>query len=365
MKRLFNLIALLIIAAGFFILIDPFIRQGQREHNAKQAVETFKLAAQDVKNENITDISSYAEEADGESSVPENSESSVPENSESSVDGNSWSSVPAKEQVSEGNKRDHYIELYKKLCEYNKIIFKSNQSELRDAFSYMTSSIRFTDFGLPCDTVGYITIEKMNVELPMYIGSSSANMAIGATIMDHTSMPIGGQNTNCVIAAHRMGGFFGDIELLQIGDLIRITNLWETLTYRVAKITVIDPYDTDKIKIIPGKDMITLLTCHPYWSNRTRYIVYCERTFENAEQHDVGKSTADSSADTAENIPQVSEGSALPDEKEEEVSVQLPDGEEFAGSQSVIELERVIRISGAVFAVILMIFCIAGLFRKQ
>ena len=110
---------------------------------------------------------------------------------------------------------------------------------------------------------------------------------------------------------------------------------------------------------------------------RTRYIVYCERTFENAEQHDVGKSTADSSADTAENIPQVSEGSALPDEKEEEVSVQLPDekeeevsvqlpdGEEYAGSQSVIELERVIRISGAVFAVILMIFCIAGLFRKQ
>ena len=357
MKRLFNLIAFLIIAAGFFILIDPFIRQGQREHNAKQAVETFKLVAQDVKNENITDISSYAEEADGESSVPENSESSV--------DGNSWSSVPAKEQVSEGNKRDHYIELYKKLCEYNKIIFKSNQSELRDAFSYMTSSIRFTDFGLPCDTVGYITIEKMNVELPMYIGSSSANMAIGATIMDHTSMPIGGQNTNCVIAAHRMGGFFGDIELLQIGDLIRITNLWETLTYRVAKITVIDPYDTDKIKIIPGKDMITLLTCHPYWSNRTRYIVYCERTFENAEQHDVGKSTADSSADTAENIPQVSEGSALPDEKEAEVSVQLPDGEEYAGSQSVIELERVIRISGAVFAVILMIFCIAGLFRKQ
>ena len=67
MKRLFNLIAFLIIAAGFFILIDPFIRQGQREHNAKQAVETFKLVAQDVKNENITDISSYAEEADGES----------------------------------------------------------------------------------------------------------------------------------------------------------------------------------------------------------------------------------------------------------------------------------------------------------
>ena len=280
MKRLFNLIALLIIAAGFFILIDPFIRQSQREYNAEQAVETFKLAAQDVKNENITDISSYAEETDGESSVDENSEGSADENSRSYV--------PEKEQAPEGSKRDHYIELYKRLCEYNKMTFKSNQSELRDAFSYMTSSIKFTDFGLPCDTVGYITIDRMNVELPMYIGSSSANMAIGATIMDHTSMPIGGKNTNCVVAAHRMGGFFGDIELLQKGDLIKITNLWEELTYRVAKITVIDPYDTDKIKIIPGKDMITLLTCHPYWSNRTRYIVYCERTFENAEQHDVG-----------------------------------------------------------------------------
>ena len=76
MKRLFNLIALLIIAAGFFILIDPFIRQGQREHNAKQAVETFKLVAQDVKNENIADISSYIEETDDESSDDENSSSS-------------------------------------------------------------------------------------------------------------------------------------------------------------------------------------------------------------------------------------------------------------------------------------------------
>jgi len=357
MKRLFNLIALLIIAAGFFILIDPFIRQAQREYNAEQAVETFKLAAQDVKNENITDISSYAEETDGESSVDENSEGSADENSRSYV--------PEKEQAPEGSKRDHYIELYKRLCEYNKITFKSNQSELRDAFSYMTSSIKFTDFGLPCDTVGYITIDRMNVELPMYIGSSSANMAIGATIMDHTSMPIGGKNTNCVVAAHRMGGFFGDIELLQKGDLIKITNLWEELTYRVAKITVIDPYDTDKIKIIPGKDMITLLTCHPYWSNRTRYIVYCERTFETPSLHVIGNSTADSSSDAAESIVQASEVPAPTDEKGQEVSVQLPDGEEYTSSQSVIELERVIRTSGAVVAVILMVLCIAGLFRKK
>ena len=349
MKRLFNLIALLIIAAGFFILIDPFIRQSQREYNAEQAVETFKLAAQDVKNENIADISSYIEETDDESSDDENSSSSPGK----------------KEQIQEGSKRDHYIELYKRLCEYNKMTFKSNQSELRDAFSYMTSSIKFTDFGLPCDTVGYITIDRMNVELPMYIGSSSANMAIGATIMDHTSMPIGGKNTNCVVAAHRMGGFFGDIELLQKGDIIKITNLWEELTYRVAKITVIDPYDTDKIKIIPGKDMITLLTCHPYWSNRTRYIVYCERTFETPSLHVIGNSAADSSSDAAESNVQASEVPAPTDEKGQEVSVQLPDGEEYTSSQSVIELERVIRTSGAVVAVILMVLCIAGLFRKQ
>ena len=57
-----------------------------------------------------------------------------------------------------------------------------------------------------------------------------------------------------------------------------IKNPWEILDYRVTKIKVIDPYDMDKILIQKGKDMVTLLTCHPYRGHgRYRYVVYCMR----------------------------------------------------------------------------------------
>ena len=69
-----------------------------------------------------------------------------------------------------------------------------------------------------------------------------------------------------------------DIELLEAGDLVYITNLWGTLTYRVTEIQIINPNEIDAILIRPGKDMITLLTCHPYGSGGLyRYLVFCER----------------------------------------------------------------------------------------
>lgn len=99
--------------------------------------------------------------------------------------------------------------------------------------------------------------------------------------MGQTSLPVGQKDSNCVIAAHRgyLGTpYFRDIEQLKTGDQVIIRNPWERLDYRVIKIKVIDPYDMDKILIQKGKDMVTLLTCHPYRGHgRYRYVVYCMR----------------------------------------------------------------------------------------
>jgi len=70
---------------------------------------------------------------------------------------------------------------------------------------------------------------------------------------------------------------FREIEKLKIGDEIFITNLWETMTYKVEKIEIISPDEINKIRIQEGKDMVTLVTCHPYPHNYQRYLVYCER----------------------------------------------------------------------------------------
>ena len=63
-----------------------------------------------------------------------------------------------------------------------------------------------------------------------------------------------------------------------MGDTVTLTNLWETLTYTVADIQIIQPHEVDKIKIQQGRDLLTLVTGHPYASSgRQRYVVYCEK----------------------------------------------------------------------------------------
>lgn len=65
---------------------------------------------------------------------------------------------------------------------------------------------------------------------------------------------------------------------MAVGDTVTLTNLWETLTYTVSDIQIILPHEVDKIKIQQGRDLLTLITCHPYASGgRQRFVVYCER----------------------------------------------------------------------------------------
>ena len=120
--------------------------------------------------------------------------------------------------------------------------------------------------------------------LSLFLGASYQNMADGAAVLSQTSIPIGGKNTNAVIAGHRGWGgasYFRYITDLEVGDEVIITNLWETMTYTVSGVRIIDPTSVDDILIHEGKDMITLLTCHPYASGgKQRYIVFCERVIE-------------------------------------------------------------------------------------
>lgn len=183
-----------------------------------------------------------------------------------------------KELTQERKKTKQGDPLYQKAVRYNRKIFQEKQTGLKDVFSYRSAPIILKN---EKDTFGYIKISKMKQKLPLYLGATMENMRKGAAIMGQTSLPLGQKNSNCVIAAHRgyQGiPYFRDIEVLKTGDRVIIKNPWETLTYKVTKIKVIDPYDTDKILIRKGKDMITLLTCHPYRGHgRYRYVVYCRR----------------------------------------------------------------------------------------
>ena len=174
-----------------------------------------------------------------------------------------------------------YPELLGDMTAYNETIFAQGQSGLSCKLDYQQPSFRLADYGLKEQVFGVITIPAMELEMPIYLGATEQHMADGAAHLSQTSLPIGGANTNSVIAGHRgYGGanYFRYIDKLQIGDTVTITNLWGQLTYRVAEIKIIYPYQVEEILIQPGRELLTLLTCHPYASGgKQRYLVICER----------------------------------------------------------------------------------------
>ena len=170
--------------------------------------------------------------------------------------------------------------LYQLMVEYNAVLYQSRQSDLIDSFAYSQLNFSLREFGFEEEMIGFITIPRMNVRLPIFLGANDPNMLRGAAHMTQTSLPVGGENHNTVIAAHRgmsTAAMFRDIELLQTGDEIIITNFYQSIVYEVVKTQVVMPTQVNAILIQSGRDLVTLVTCHPYRLNYQRYLVFAQR----------------------------------------------------------------------------------------
>ncbi len=170
--------------------------------------------------------------------------------------------------------------LYPVLVAENQRMFDEGQADLKYPFSFESPAIVLNEYGLSNNIIGIITIAKIGESLPIYLGASEENLKKGAVHLTGTSYPIGGENTNSVIGAHRGyrgAKMFRNIDELEIGDEIIIRDFRETKTYQVTETKVINPDEVDQILIEPGKDQVTLMSCHPYTKSEYRYLVYCER----------------------------------------------------------------------------------------
>lgn len=197
-------------------------------------------------------------------------------------------SIPSETVPQEGAEEaappTEHTQLWLDMKAYNEAIFREGQEGLSNPTAYEKSSFRLSDYGLETEVFGVLSIPRLSLEMPIYLGASKQNMANGAAVMGQTSLPIGGSNTNCVLAGHRGwngAAYFLYINQLERGDVVTVTNLWETLTYEVVETQIISPNDVDAIHIQPNRELLTLLTCHPPASGgKQRYLVFCERVQE-------------------------------------------------------------------------------------
>ena len=124
--------------------------------------------------------------------------------------------------------------------------------------------------------IGYVKIDKIGVELPIYHGTSDDVLNRGVGHLEGSSLPVGGESTHSVMSAHRglpSAKLFTDLDRLELGDTFQITILDQVLTYQVDQIKVVTPREVQDLMIREGKDYCTLFTCTPYGINTHRLLV--------------------------------------------------------------------------------------------
>ena len=128
--------------------------------------------------------------------------------------------------------------------------------------------------------MGYITIPKISVELPIYHGTDEGVLQVAAGHLEGSSLPVGGAGTHAVISAHRglpSAKLFTNLDELEVGDRFTITVLNRVLTYEVDQISIVLPTEIDQLLPTEGMDYVTLMTCTPYGINTHRLLVRGKR----------------------------------------------------------------------------------------
>lgn len=181
------------------------------------------------------------------------------------------------ESVLQGLEQDDYTEMFNKAQEYNDSLKRLDMPLLTyDTLSNYEEILNVNSDGM----IGYITIDKIKVELPIYHKTTLEVLSVGVGHIEGSSLPIGGIGTHSVLSAHRglpSSKLFTDLDKLEVGDTFTITILDRLLTYEVDKITIVKPNEVESLAIEADADYVTLMTCTPYGINTHRLLVRGKR----------------------------------------------------------------------------------------
>ena len=237
-RRIRQWIGFLIMLAGLGLLTGPFLLGAREEKVQKQVVDSFYQGVGKAQT------------------VP--------------------TALPTVETQTPQEPQDPFYQAAKA---YNASLLSSGQEAMTSRSDLEQFALSALDYGYAENIIGTIQIPRMEIELGLYLGANSENMAKGVAIFGMTSLPLGQESENVAIAGHRGwrgAPMFREIQKLQIDDPIYVTTPWQTLVYRVFEIRIVTPEDNTWCKIQHGRTLISLMTCHPYGQNYQRYIVLAE-----------------------------------------------------------------------------------------
>lgn len=188
------------------------------------------------------------------------------------------------EKVSQMSEQD-YSEIFQEAENYNKELAKDPEAIYSpDEVEGYDDILDISGTGI----MGYVTIEKLDIKLPVYHGTSAEVMERACGHLKGTSFPIGGESTHSVLSAHRgvpSAKLFTDLDKMEVGDTFTVTVLNKVLTYQVDRISIVKPAEVEGLQIEEGKDYCTLMTCTPYGINSERLLVRGHRIPTTAKRN--------------------------------------------------------------------------------
>lgn len=184
-------------------------------------------------------------------------------------------------------------EILNQVTEYNNMLFQSNGAIIDNMDTSILSNESYNSLLNQANGImGSIEIPKIDVDLPVYHGTEDDVLSVGVGHIQGTSLPVGGENTHCVLSGHRGlpgSSLFTRLDEMKEGDLFFLSVMGETLAYKVYNIQVVDPDNTEVLEITAGKDDVSLVTCTPYGLNTHRLVVTGERVpYEESEYNSIG-----------------------------------------------------------------------------
>lgn len=184
-------------------------------------------------------------------------------------------------------------EILNQATEYNNMLFQSNGAIVDNMDTSILSDESYNSLLNQANGImGSIEIPKIDVDLPIYHGTEDDILSVGVGHIQGTSLPVGGENTHCVLSGHRGlpgSSLFTRLDEMKEGDLFFLSVMGETLAYKVYDIQIVDPDNTEVLEITAGKDDVSLVTCTPYGLNTHRLVVTGERVpYEESEYNSIG-----------------------------------------------------------------------------
>ena len=260
-RKLLIAMAVLLFLFGLGVLLYPTIRTAAFRQAERREIRRFQEYRAENQAEGGTSLDASSIDAPEDIFLTESSE-----------------------QTEAAETERAFPELWEACVAYNTRLVEEQPISLT-ASGMDSPALVLSDYGWDEDVFASLFIPSARIETPLYLGASRSNLTKGGVILGQTSLPIGGESTHCVIGGHRTWNAilhpFVSLEEVSVGDLVQITNPWETLNYRVISNRTIYPDDLEQVRIQPGLDLLSIFTCT--YPNTKRVLVTCERIYKEGD----------------------------------------------------------------------------------